>query len=243
MALSNWDTLAFGHDGKPNDGSFDDGKGNSVDLYKNWLYVRSEKMWYEGYQYIKPTIAQIGEGDLTLAGFEIHACRGPQNAVFAVVSFGPWDDRKYSGGIGCYGFVDIVEKVLREKGRLAELNDGDWCSGSSHYTDENGVAHDDHHISNMKTGEQIVHEHDSAEWVGCLPSTLAEYWKWVERIAEYDDGMKQWMERCKAEKPLRFNQGDAYFADHLGIPLDATEPGEITEKPILMQMFAKEQSS
>lgn len=44
MALSNWDTFTMTHEGKPCGGVFTSPQGVSVEIYKNWIYLR-DKDW------------------------------------------------------------------------------------------------------------------------------------------------------------------------------------------------------
>lgn len=114
MALSNWDTCAFDTEGKPCNGTiqrkYDDGKSASVEIYKNWVYVRDEAMWAEHGSYVKPTIAEVNDGRCTISKFRIYAKRGPQNAILVFVETGwkhskdPKNEYSCMCGIGCYGF-------------------------------------------------------------------------------------------------------------------------------------------
>jgi hypothetical protein len=111
MALSNWDTMAWDSDGNNCEGScmsnnWVSEKRNSVEIYKNHLNVLAPKMWADDSQFIKPYIAQIQEGEIALAGFNIYAARGPQEAVFTVIDTNPavYGNKLFFGGIGCYGF-------------------------------------------------------------------------------------------------------------------------------------------
>ena len=224
MALSNWDTLAFDAEGKSCGGSFVNDK-NSVDIYKNWLYVRAPKMWVAGDSYTKPTIAEIHSGEVTLAGFEISAEREPQNGVFVFVKYGPYDKRRMGGGIGCYGYENTVAKVLAEHNRLNE-NSEDWCSSSSISGEK--VSR---YVSNFRTGEEIEHDHES-EWVGVQPATLTAYFAWMAKLHGEDKDVVGWMLKCAESPAFRCNQGDAYFAEHIGFDYPATEVGKV-EKPVL----------
>ena len=42
MALSNWDTFAMTHESKPCGGGFTSPRGISVEIYKNWIYLKDE---------------------------------------------------------------------------------------------------------------------------------------------------------------------------------------------------------
>jgi hypothetical protein len=99
MSLSNWDTMAFDEKGEPTNGVFVSKLGVCVAFYKNWLYVRDEKAWEEGGAYIKPTVMHVQSGDLHYKDVGIHALRGPQNGIFAVVYSGY--GKEAPGMLGC----------------------------------------------------------------------------------------------------------------------------------------------
>lgn len=180
MALSNWDTLAFGPDSKPGPGVATNDLGNTIEIYKNWLHILAPKMWREGQTFIEPVIANMNHGDITLAGFQVWASRGRQNAVFVIVAPSNYpSDNVLMGGIGCYGYR------------------GD-------------------------------------KFVGAEPTTLEQFFKWAGKILEYEclDKGLEWLEKCKAETPIRCNQGDKFFSEKLGIDNQATKIGEA--KPTIL---------
>ena len=85
MALSNWDLLAIGKDGKSCDGTVK-GKFASLEIYKNWAYLSSEEMYREGGHFSKPVIGSIISGDFEIAGLSIVAIRHSlQNSIFVFV--------------------------------------------------------------------------------------------------------------------------------------------------------------
>ena len=236
MALSNWDTLAFDHDGKTCGGVFQRDGGDAVEIYKNWLYVRSPKMWKAGASsFTKPVIAEIHAGEMKVAGFDISAERGPQHGVFVFLEYGPHTDRKIGGGIGCSGYEDLVLKVLKEHGRDNEDPD-DWTSGSSSMPEGGWTRH----ILKWSTGEEIEHSYEP-EWVGVLPETLEAYFAWVEKTHEKEEkDVMEWLAKCRAAPAQRFNQGDAFFAKTLGMELPTTEVGKV-DVPVLEQMLKKDE--
>jgi hypothetical protein len=236
MALSNWDTLAFDHEGKSCDGEFVREGGDAVEIYKNWLYVRSPKLWKPDPSYhTNDVIAEIHVGEMKVAGFDISAERGPQHGVFVFLEYGPYPDRKIGGGIGCSGYEDIVARILKENNRTNE-NLENWTSGS---TSKEGGGWQNH-LVNWTTGEEINFEGET-QWVGVLPETLEAYFAWVERTHEKEEkDVMEWLEKCRAAPAQRFNQGDAFFAKHLGFETPATEIGKV-ETPVLEQMLKKDE--
>lgn len=108
MALSNWDTMAFGNDGKPAN-EFVVGNA-SVVPYKNWLYVRDADMWCEKRQFVKDTIAHITEGDINISKFHILARRHTeQNAIFFYVESWINDETLRFCGVAGNGYYSNSE--------------------------------------------------------------------------------------------------------------------------------------
>lgn len=248
MALSNWDTVAFGEDGKSCRGDFKHPRtGVELELYKNWVYVRSEAMWDEQASYfVNNTIAQIEEGTVSLGGWEISAARGSQNSVFLLASYTEKNGEgryvsRFVGGISGSGYKDRVWEVLTNLGREAEA-DQYW----GEFSKWDGKEHT-YNLKNYDTGEEIVFHRESidgkydyaADWIGILNSTVNEYIKWVESLTDPDDkSLVEWLNKVKDAEKLRYNQGDAYFADHLGCDLPATEPEKSTA-PVINKMIDK----
>jgi hypothetical protein len=119
MALSNCDTLAFGPDGKSCNGIFKSVRnpGDYLEIYKNWIYVRSYEMWKPNRSFNGSVIAEIHHGAVRLLRFDINAARcDEQGAVFVYASECVYSDKalgeagffeahtRHFGGIGCYGF-------------------------------------------------------------------------------------------------------------------------------------------
>lgn len=211
MAMSDWDALAFDHAGKPCGGAVKSDAGYTLEIYKEHLYLR-----LEGGQG-----AVIHHGSVGVGGFEIQAARhDAQSAVFCYAMWWhPHKDGSYQprffGGIGCRGYDDTVRTVLAKLGRTTEDEDA-WYSGWSN----EGPSH---YIENQTTGEKIeVSEEDFYSYVGVLPETVEAYFAWLKEI----DADPEWVERCRVSKPLRFNQGDAFFDAHGMTSPDATPPGE-----------------
>jgi hypothetical protein len=256
MALSNWDTLAFNHQGKSSIGCFENKHKDFIEIYKNWVYIHSPSMWVDGRSYDKPVIAELREGSLNICSFEITARRGPQNGIFIFVSLFEEGKKKgqykhrYFGGIGCSGYVDKVEEILTKLKREKDIND-DWTSGSESGPDitsvKEGRWNTQHFIENYKTNEKIIYwdedkhgNYDSSkDWVGVKKETVAEFFKWLDGLAEdySDDDMKKWIARCKKSKKLRYNQGNAFFMAHAGMNLEATEVGK-SKVPTALKLIA-----
>lgn len=206
MALSNWDTSAVDLKGEPQAGCFVSPGGIRVEICKNWIYVHDAKAWREGGQFVADTIMEIVEGHIRYHDVRIRAIRGPQNGVYAVCWRENYDNKQLvvTGMIGC---------------------------GVSGYKGE--------------------------EWVGVLSESVEFLQRWISNKERTftDDEIEKMLpdldDKAKAEvreefsfdfpeeiaavnldRAIRFNQGDEYFADKIGTPLNATKPGG-SVKPIL----------
>lgn len=104
MALSNWAICAWDEKGRMSNGSFQFGKV-TIELYKNWAYLRDEKAWTKKSGYTKPTISTIEVADIDYKGITIYAKRGLLNSIYLIVNYHYWgkpDKTLY--GIGSYAY-------------------------------------------------------------------------------------------------------------------------------------------
>lgn len=259
MALSNWDTLAFGPDGKSCNGVLKaiDGKG-CIEIYKNWIYVHHPDMWVPNGPYVKDTIAEIRSGDLTLNRFHIVAARGRQQQsvfVFAYTwTYEPTEVR-FMAGIGCYGWEDEVPKFAKAMNVDVSKYD-DVYTGSG--MDEEGKRYhcltcikkdgtmEDFRID-KKNGDDF-----EADFIGVSYFTQEEFMEWLEKAVGnsyiFDREAKEWFEKVKAgsNDALRFNQGDQYIAGRLGFETPATKIGEQKETiltGVIKQMAKKDEKT
>jgi len=255
MALSNWDMLAFDSDGKPCSGRIKGFlEGTSCEIHKNRLYVHDSKSRRKSNMFSNGTIAQIYEGELSVSDFHIVAARGPQDSIFVIVEslkhheqedgkpYRPPDVRRMAG-IGCYGFSYIDYDELRVKFGLDPEYEGfsfGCCTieGKSEAVvtfvtnDNDGKAK----LIECQLSKEEACEYDY-KWLGVLPSTYAEFIKWLKLIDSFAamDDYAVWLAKVEASEPLRANQGDMFFAVNAGIELPVTAPGE-AEQPILMDI-------
>ena len=111
MALSNWDDKAWDVKGNPMPSIIEFGIISvefgtvSVEVYKNWLYIKDAAAWDENSGYRFPTIMEISEGYIRYKKIIIHAIRGPQNSIMARVECG-YDNDAVMYAIGAYGYDD-----------------------------------------------------------------------------------------------------------------------------------------
>ena len=223
MALSNWDTLSVDHSGKPLAGEYKFKNGVTVEFYKNWLYLQDEEAWKDSdASFSKPTIMQIGNGDIVYRGIHIIALRGPQNGVYAVIwhseyqkqsedKNAPYRPPIITGMIGCgvYGYsnrkwVGVNKSSI--KWFMKEINKQETVcmNGSESHKDKNG------------------------KW---RIKRTKDYYK--SPVYDIPDEFK----KLDLVNSKRFNQGDMYFKQHLGIALNATKPGK--SKPTTFKKLLK----
>jgi len=241
MALSNWDTLAFGPDGKPSNGKLTGFDGQSVEIYKNWLYVKDAKMFTEKRGFINETIALIESGNVTIANFDIKATRGPQNAIFAYVETTNYHvendkhETKRMAGIGCYGYDSPEERVAEDLG----INLDNWKNYMLSYTcgDEEEVIinlwKDDNFARKPKEYKLPMKERYEAQWIGVTNETYKQFMDWLKN-ADFRDDFQKWFQSLS--NPQRVNQGDAYFANHFMEDFPSTKIGE-SKTPILENLL------
>lgn len=72
------------------------------------------------------------------------------------------------------------------------------------------------------------------KWTGIKPTTIDEYKLWLRQLGNEDEIDAAMLPELKPG--LRYNQGDAYFANHLGEAVPGTPPGEAKDT-ILSQML------
>lgn len=251
MALSNWATLAFDTEGKSSDGEFH-ANGNSLVIYKNWLYIRSPELWQEkSWNFTNSTIAQIDSGDVYIAGFDIHATRhDPQGSVFVYAKSGYGDTEKRFCGVGCYGFLDNVE--------WAKRNHPDFYNQEvepfvKEHSEENINSFSAFGGGKEETWGICGYGKDSVDelvfpfpqpdldecWVGVEQPTFEAFINWLKTVAP-----SEYVELVLKNTPQQFNQGNAFFAKALytGIPaVGIGEKDEIVLNKIIKNM--DEQSS
>jgi len=112
MALSNWDDKAWDIKGNPMPSIIEFGTV-SVEVYKNWLYVKDPAAWDENSVWSSPNIMEINEGDFQYKRILIRAIRGPQNSILTRIQCGYINDSDYAVMyvIGAYGYDDSGDFV------------------------------------------------------------------------------------------------------------------------------------
>lgn len=209
MALSNWDTLAVDLNGEPQAGSFTSPGGVEVRIYKNWIYISDPQAWREKGGFVKDTIMEIQHGTVRYHDVEIQAIRGPQYGVYVVCWHADHDSKptKYTGMIGC---------------------------GVEGYEDENWIGVKPESVEFLQkwisNKERTWSEEEVDEMVAGLSNPDLDWEKELRESYSFD--FPEEIAGVTLELGIRFNQGNMYFAEKIGLPLDATKPGE-SRKPVL----------
>lgn len=247
MALSNWATMAFDSEGKPCDGTIKGFGSASAEIYKNWLYIYSEKMWAEGDSFTQPCIAQIDEGRLCIGKLEIEASRGPQDAIFVSITSTDYTadpcETIRMAGIGCCGYSDPLDGLIKHFG----VNKDEY-EDISYFTEYRGDNPAQLVLACFKLDDDTVIEYKITEaeaeslgltstWVGVTEETFNEFFAWLELLdCTYDDQLAKWIQTIKDSKHLQFNQGDAYFAEH-GITFGDEVMTEEPHEPVINKLL------
>lgn len=238
MALSNWDTAAFDTEGKPSVGEIKIDDLNFT-IYKNWLSVARDLKGE-----FHKSVASINHGNLTLEGVEIFAERGPQQSVFVYI-YNYGDNEIKFAGIGCYGFLDDLENIKRNYPQthdeikhtlLAEDEEIAFTGYNKKYLTLYILPKDKE--SKKKSREVKINlpegaDLDATAWVGVEQPTMDKFIEWLKEIDE------EYAAKINVKEILRYNQGDAFFADHGGIDIPATEVGT-PSTPILIQALKED---
>ncbi len=85
------------------------------------------------------------------------------------------------------------------------------------------------------------YEGDSDKWIGVQPASVEFLKKWITRCDPPTSDffvLDEVIARVDLSKAIRFNQGDAYFADQGVSDLSVTKPGEAGE-PVIEQFLHK----
>ncbi len=250
MALSNWDTLAFGEDGQSCPGEVALRGDAVLEIYKNWVYIRHPSAWFEGSDFTGDVVLQIDSGELEYAGCEIVVARHEtQSTCFVFVA-----DHKYSegppthrffAGIGCSAYLSTLEYMKRhdpEKLALVQehLDEGFEQCGTT-WSDAGTEAC-------LRRGDEYIDVpvygpgEDPDTFVGVLPEVHAAFLEWLAGVVEEGQGeqAREWLAMVRATSPLRYNQGDAYFAEHVGQGIQGTPIGE--QEPTIMERLTNEEA-
>lgn len=209
MALSNWDCLAFGTDGKPCNAVLQFGE-RSLSIRKNWLVLEFDKGRH----------MSIHSGEIDGFGFNINAIRHTaQSSIFVYASAGKYGNEppQYMCGVGCYGFMDEIDWIRKNHPDALNRIDQKYLDDDE-YMRMSSCGHDDNrpHYTFCGKGDHLDVILECPEpqlddlWTGVLPATLQAFGAWLKTVADED-----YLAKIDIDNALRFNQGDAYFAEAL----------------------------
>lgn len=193
-----------------NEGNFCDGKltigSASVEIYKNWVYVRNSRMWKKEYGYTNNVIAQVEHGNVMISGFDIHTARyKEQGAVFCFVDntkckYGKVGEcldvkHRYMAGIGCSGFKSQKQWLQDAHPKIfAKIDKKYWNEKRYSLTTVSSGNRWWYEFTGSKENKVVkmdgIAEPTSGElWVGVTGETLHSFFKWLKSVApkEYAD--------------------------------------------------------
>jgi hypothetical protein len=233
MALSNWDTLAFNEKSESTDGMLKLPNGSRVEIYKNWLYVYGASNEDD-----TSPIATVYNGTVRIGNFDISAVRNKQqNAVFMLAEC--LETKSAMVGIGCSGFSDPLEALATAFGvDLTQHSDVSRYSSSL----QNGRRMAGIMIFEKDSVSRHEIEDDgrfSPVWIGITNETLSTFFGWLEEAVKNTSLLsKEFVDKCKAATPMRFNQGDAFFAGKIGKDVaDVATKVADANQPILLTLL------
>ena len=237
MALSNWDTVAFGPDGNPTTGSFALLGGATLEMYKNWVYIHHPSAWFEGCGFSEDTVMQITSGNLEYAGYDILVeRRALQSACFVYVS-GHYSDVKGNfAAISCSAYLPLIEWIRRyDPDKLKLLPDG-WedMENFEVWSSEKGsmitLFRDDKIIDEVVL-YGLGEEPDTL--TGVTEELYQDFLSWLGTV--YGD--QEWFDKVKASEGVRYNQGDVFFAEAAGADIPGSPVGEKPADPVINGMI------
>lgn len=244
MALSNWDTLSLRLNGEPADGTYQSfiSPTISVEIYKNWLHIGDQRAWNKKDSgFTKPYVGMIHKGEFSYKNIKIFAKRGPKSGVYVIVYELDFDDDRDEPiidgmvGIGCYGYGDDTEKILKERG--IEVPTGyeskSFVSGRDSKGEYQGVTF---FFEGKKPREiKFYTEVDFSPWVGIEDSEIAYLKEYIGELVKENE-LPEDFGRIDFSRAERFNQGDAFMSGYIGVDTEKTKPGE-TSVPIFERMI------
>jgi hypothetical protein len=215
MALSNYDQMVF-----PKDKYEFWGKGIfGLEVYKNWLYIKTKKKMIKAKCFTNGTIGEINSTlsiQLDDLRIETLGCGG---VLFFVVETGYKNNKtlRQWGGIACYAYegdeyVGVSQKLVKDFISWCEESKPSWTpEGLEDFIKECGLTMDDE-----KKSESLA-----------------------ERTPLRDFDVSRAVKSIK--KARRVNNGDRFFSENLGFPLSEveTEPSN-ADKPVLEKMVKGE---
>lgn len=261
MATSDYATLIFDIDAKPVYGTLHGFDDVHIEPYKNWLYIRSHKMWQNDCGFTKPTIGQINDGSIYIGGFHIFAKRHElQEAVFYIIETTRYPNKNdYTAkqtrrwcGISCCGYDDPLPRLLEVHGLTPEKQEQynnfyiGWASQNCYDGNcEKGYIVLAGHKKDGGVDEFVLPdtpENDKfhAQWVGISPELYRAFITWLTDFTEDASEFAQWVEKIKAmqsNEVLIYNQGDEFFANNGVIDSEIGTPIDNPKTPAIMNLI------
>ena len=232
MALSNWDTLAFGEDGSSCSGAFGLRGDAVLSIYKNWIYIRQPSGWMKESGFGDNVVMQVDHAKMSYAGCDILVEREEmQQACFVFVTDDDYKGNpRFFAGIGCFGTLEVLEYAqIHNPDRLSMLPEG-WDDVEFFFSFEDNDGAGVTFPSLTGEGVDSLYLYGPDEEIdrdtGVSEGLYERFISWLEGVTSSHVDARAWFEKVKEARPLRYNQGDAFFAAHFDTTIPATNIGE-----------------
>lgn len=239
MALSNWDTCAIDQNNQSIDGTIvsTSKPDYSVAIYKNWAYLYFQNN----------IVGTIQFGEIAFGPFSIHAERGPDNGIYILVEETIYEPDKQQAfillGCGIYGYGYDIEDTSDPMYALVQIHQDGEEEEIFYFNGE-----DDFFISPEAKQNAIELSKDHANPVVDIKAVLVGSAVWYGVRQHNIDFLVNMYTKYVGDYPpagfkpdfsqaVRFNQGDAYFADRIGFEVPATAIGK-AESTILSNLIS-----
>lgn len=206
MGRSSWDILCFNKEGNPSNGNFLIEENYFIEIYKNYLNIRKSE---------NEILFSLEYGKACFLKTEIHVQKGSQESIFVFVY--DFNSKNWMAGIGAYGFDDPKDRICEFFKIDQSLYDHIFV-GSSYYDCQHyHFAHciKDNKSEEFETLKNEENEYLESKYVGIKKETYDEFIIWLGKIIneQFNDEVKKWFQKIKTKKPLRCNQGEAFYVD------------------------------
>lgn len=128
MSFSDYHYLLLNKDGIVENDIFISPLHVKVQVYKNWLYVKDQKAWENGGQFVSPTVMEIQHGFLTYKDVLIYAKRGPNRGIYFVIWVEQYNQYHFDFviGLGMSAYRDWIAYELKKLNMYSTKNKKDW---------------------------------------------------------------------------------------------------------------------
>lgn len=219
MALSNWDTYALlievERDAPPvitpcNGVMESTDSSSTLSIYKNCASISIKHTAEDSEDYIG-----LEYGEVNTNEFSVRAIKDRHDTLYLLASSYDYENEKYGYlvGIGCYGYQSgVIAKIFRSISDISISTPEVWKFNWWIFN----------------TFNRLYNKCDT-KYVGTTRKMIRKLRKFVLKEMKYSN---EWWRNIDFYQGLRFNQGDAYFANALNTEIPATQL-EDQEEPVM----------